>query len=54
MEGRGGAALHQIDPDRVAQLLAARENWAGYSRLRLMLTAVLPRLVGEAPAAKSD
>ena len=40
-------------PGRVAQTLAARENAAGYPRLRLMLTGVLPRLVGDAPATKS-
>jgi hypothetical protein len=48
-EGGGGAALHRIDPGRVAEALAPAKYAAGLSRLELMLTAILPRLVGEAP-----
>jgi hypothetical protein len=46
-EGSGGTGLHRIDPDRVAMTLGSDRHAAGYSRLELMLTAVLPRLVEE-------
>jgi hypothetical protein len=46
-EGGGGAGLHRIDPERVAQTLASERHSAGYARLELMLNDVLPRLVGE-------
>jgi hypothetical protein len=35
-----------VDPDRVAATLAGARQLEGFSRLELMLTAVLPRLVG--------
>jgi hypothetical protein len=41
------AGLHRIDPDRVTQTLGSDRNAAGYERLELMLTAVMPRLVSE-------
>ena len=47
LEGIGGTGLHRVDPDRVATTLAGARQTAGFSRLELMLTAVLPRLVGE-------
>jgi hypothetical protein len=46
-EGGGATDLHRIDLDRVAQTLGSDRHSAGYSRLELMLTAVMPRLVGE-------
>jgi hypothetical protein len=46
-EGGRRADLHRIDLDRVAQTLGSDRHSAGYSRLELMLTAVMPRLVGE-------
>jgi hypothetical protein len=46
-EGSRRADLHRIDLDRVAQTLGSDRHSAGYSRLELMLTAVMPRLVGE-------
>jgi hypothetical protein len=46
-KGRGGPGLHRIDPDIVTEILAAADHPTGFSRLELMLTAVLPRLVGE-------
>jgi len=53
LKGSGGAALHRVDPDRVVETLAAA-NAAGFSRLEVMLTAVMPRLVGEPADPKSD
>jgi hypothetical protein len=53
LKGSGGAALHRVDPDRVVETLTAA-NAAGFSRLEVMLTAVMPRLVGEPPDRKSD
>jgi hypothetical protein len=46
-EGGGRADLHRIDLDRVAQTLGSDRRSAGYSRLELMLTSVIPRLIGE-------
>ena len=46
-KGGGGAGLHRVDPDRVVQTLGSDRRAAGYSRLELMLTSILPRLVDE-------
>jgi hypothetical protein len=43
----GRAAIHRVELDRVATALGSERAASGYSRLELMLTAVLPRLVGE-------
>jgi hypothetical protein len=43
--GRGGPALHRIDPDRVAQTLSSDGNAAGFARLDLMVNIVFDRLV---------
>jgi hypothetical protein len=53
-EGGVGADLHRIDPDRVAQTLGSAKHAGGYARLELMLTSVLPRLVGEQPTRGAD
>jgi hypothetical protein len=45
----GGHAQHGIQPERIAQALGSDQNAAGFCRLELMLTAVLPRLEGEQP-----
>jgi hypothetical protein len=45
--GRGGPALHRIDPDRVAQSLAADGNADGYARLHVMVNTVFDRLVAD-------
>src|SRR6266498_3126202 len=54
LKGNGGTALHRIDPDRVLETLGSAGHAAGYSRLELMLTSVLPRLVGETTTSKTD
>jgi hypothetical protein len=45
--GNSGTGLHRVDPYRVATTLGSDRHAAGYSRLELMLTSILPRLVGE-------
>jgi hypothetical protein len=45
--GRGGPALHRIDPDRVAQSLSSDGHDAGFARLSLMIGTVFERLVAE-------
>jgi hypothetical protein len=45
--GRGGPALHRIDPDRITQSLASHGNSAGFARLELMLGTVFERLVAD-------
>ncbi len=45
----GRHAQNGIQPGRVAQALGSDQYAAGLTRLELMLTAVLPRLVGEQP-----
>jgi hypothetical protein len=52
-EGSGRNALHLIDPDRVSLTLGSDRHAAGYSRLELMLSSILPRLVGETPDPKA-
>jgi hypothetical protein len=52
-QGGGGTGLHRIEPDRVAETLGSDRQAAGYSRLELMLTSVLPRLMGETQAPKT-
>ena len=55
MDWRGRAApLHRTEPDRVAMALGSERFASGYSRLELMLTAVLPRLVGEPRVAHEN
>jgi hypothetical protein len=51
--GDGDTALQRIGPDRVAVTLGSDRHAAGYSRLELMLTSILPRLVGEQPKPKT-
>jgi hypothetical protein len=47
-EGNRGSGIHQVDPHRVVTTLGSSDRHAaGYSRLELMLTSILPRLVGE-------
>ena len=43
-EGNGGHGLHRIDPDVVAEILAA-ERTPGFIRLEVMLNSVIGRLV---------
>jgi len=46
-QGSGGSGLHRVDPSRIAMTLGSDRRAAGLSRLELMLTVVLPRLVDE-------
>jgi hypothetical protein len=48
----GGTGRHRVDPYRVATTLGSDRHAAGYSRLELMLTSILPRLVGESGAPR--
>jgi len=52
--GRGGPALHRIDPDRVAHSLAVNRNVDGFARLHLMVNTVLDRLVADPGRGFSD
>ncbi|MGA8219114.1 MAG: hypothetical protein WB771_11140 [Solirubrobacterales bacterium] len=52
-EGGGSVGLHRLDPDRVVQTLKSDPDAAGYSRLELMLTAVLPRLMRDPGTPKA-
>lgn len=45
--GRGGPALHRIDPDRITQSLSPDSNPDGFARLSLMVNTILDRLVTE-------
>jgi hypothetical protein len=45
--GRGGPALHRIDPDRVTQSLSPNGNPAGFARLELMVGTIFDRLVSQ-------
>ena len=51
--GSSGSGLHRVDPACVAQTLGSAEHAGGYARLEVMLTSILPRLVGE-PGAPRD
>jgi hypothetical protein len=53
-QGNGGTGLHRVGPYRVATMLGSDRHAAGYSRLELMLTSILPRLVGESPAPREN
>jgi hypothetical protein len=56
-EGRNDPDPNRTDMDVVKKALAeqaAGANASGFARLELMLTAVLPRLVGEGPKTDSD
>jgi hypothetical protein len=53
-QGSASGRLHRIDPDRVTQTLGSDPHAAGFSRLELMLTAVLPRLVDGTRPQKAD
>jgi hypothetical protein len=53
LEGRDGTALQRVDLSRVTETLASAKDSAGFSRLELMLTAVMPRLVGDGPKTES-
>ena len=46
-EGSAAPGLHRVDADPIAQTVGSDRLAAGYARLELMLTAVMPRLVGE-------
>lgn len=51
---KGNASgLHRVDPARVAETLGSADHAAGYARLEVMLTSIIPRLVGE-PSASRD
>jgi hypothetical protein len=43
-KGSGGG-LQRIDPDVVAEILAASDRATGFSRLEMMLNSVIGRLV---------
>jgi hypothetical protein len=43
--GGGGTGLHRVEPDVVAEILAASDHSTGFSRLELMLNNVIGRLV---------
>jgi hypothetical protein len=47
-------ALHRIDLELVRARLSAGEYEDGLTRLGLMVGTILPRLVAEPPAAKSE
>jgi hypothetical protein len=53
-EGGGGTGLKPIDPGHIAETLRSTKASAGFSRLELMLTAVLPRLVDGPAGTNSD
>jgi hypothetical protein len=53
-QGGDGTALHRVDSDRVAETLGSERHAAGFARLELMLTAVLPRLVGDGTKTQPD
>lgn len=44
-EGGGGAALHRIDPNRVAERPSLDSDTAGFARLNLMVGTIFDRLV---------
>lgn len=44
-EGSGGAALHRLDPNRVAERLSLDSDTAGFARLNLMVGTIFDRLV---------
>ena len=52
--GRGGPALHRIDPERVAQSLSLDGNAAGFTRLHLMVDTIFDRLVAGEGRGLSD
>jgi hypothetical protein len=43
----GGAALHHVDPARVAETLSSDGNSAGFARLELMVGTIFDRLVAD-------
>ncbi|HEY1238040.1 MAG TPA: hypothetical protein VGE91_06865 [Solirubrobacterales bacterium] len=45
--GRGGPALHRIDPDRIAQAFSTDGNADGVARLELMVGTIFERLVNQ-------
>ena len=47
-EGCGGTDLHRIDLHRVTELLRSDGQAAGFARLDVMVSTILPRLVGDA------
>jgi hypothetical protein len=47
--GAGGAALHRVDPDRVAETLSAGASDEGFARLHLMVNTIFDRLVAVDP-----
>ena len=47
-EGCGGTDLHPIELHRVTDLLGGDRQAAGFARLDLMVSTILPRLVGDA------
>jgi hypothetical protein len=53
-QGRGNSRRQRIDPDRVTQTIGKDRHAPGFSRLELMLTAVLPRLVDDTRPQKAD
>ena len=52
--GRGGPALHRIDPDRIAESLSLEGNAAGFARLHLMVDTVFDRLVAGEGCGPAD
>jgi hypothetical protein len=51
--GGGGNGLQRASADHVASTLGSDRYADGYSRLELMLTSILPRLVDERPKPKT-
>ena len=47
-EASGGGDLHRIDLHGVSDLLRRGGHAAGFARLELMVSTILPRLVGDA------
>ena len=52
--GRGGPALHRIDPDQITESLSLEGNAAGFARLHLMVDTVFDRLVADPELGFSD
>src|SRR4051794_41841763 len=56
LKGGGGAGLHRIDPDVVAEILGAADRASGFSRVELVLNSVIGRAlaVGGGPRPREN
>jgi hypothetical protein len=54
VDWRAKPDIHGVEPDRAARALGSERYAAGLARLELMLTSVLPRLVGETTTPKRN